>query len=113
MKRALDSVRSKITQEVYKDQPRGSRSVDFLEDFEIFGSHKYVKFIPQDEDEYVNLKQDSTLILFDYPLDYDFPDSFFEDRANNAMGNELVEYYTTVALDRTLPSAVSTQEIAE
>lgn len=113
MQRALDSVKSKIAQGIYTYRPRGNRSQDFLEDFEIFGSHKYVKFVPQDDASYEAMKQDSTLILFDYPLDYDFPDTFFEDRADNATGDEIVEYYTTVAVDKSLPSGVARQEIAE
>ena len=112
MQRALDSVRAKVNRGVYNYKPT-KRTADFLEDFEIYGTHKYVKFVPNNDDEYNAMKQDSTLILFDYPLDYDFPDSYFADRADNATGNELVEYYTTVALDRTLPSGVSKQDLAE
>lgn len=37
--------------------------------FNIRVTHEYIKFIPADSAAYIKLIQDSTLILFDYPLD--------------------------------------------
>ncbi len=41
------------------------------DDFEIITTHLYVKFSPTTEQELDNLMVDSTLVLYDYPLDYE------------------------------------------
>lgn len=41
------------------------------DDFEITATHLYVKFIPKNEEELDILMVDSTLVLYDYPLDYE------------------------------------------
>lgn len=114
MRTALDSLKAKVERGEYKYRSFSTQrsSNDFLENFTIETSHKYVKLTPQDEDEYANLKRDSTLILFDYPLDYNFLDSFFDSR-ENADGSEVVDYYTTVLLSRSLPSGVARQDLAD
>lgn len=40
-------------------------------EFNIETTHHYVKFFPQNDEEYDLLTSDSTLILYDYPLDYE------------------------------------------
>ncbi|NPD86799.1 hypothetical protein HNS38_18700 [Lentimicrobium sp. L6] len=37
----------------------------------VYTSHYYVRFLPEDENELDFLLQDSTIELFDYPLDYE------------------------------------------
>ncbi|MCK4662900.1 MAG: hypothetical protein KAT68_08550 [Bacteroidales bacterium] len=44
---------------------------DFKPEFQVKTSHLYVRFLPRDEKELDLLKQDTTLELFDYPLDYE------------------------------------------
>ncbi|WP_158980818.1 hypothetical protein [Flavobacterium sp. I-STPP5a] len=41
------------------------------EDLEIVATHLYIKFAPKTEQELDNLTVDSTLVLYDYPLDYE------------------------------------------
>lgn len=41
------------------------------DDFEIVATHLYIKFAPKTEQELDNLTIDSTLVLYDYPLDYE------------------------------------------
>lgn len=38
---------------------------------DISATHLYVRFLPKNEDELTVLKNDTTLDLFDYPLDYE------------------------------------------
>ncbi|MFZ6013393.1 MAG: hypothetical protein ACOYXT_23830 [Bacteroidota bacterium] len=51
------------------------------EDIAITVTHLYVKFKPQNEDELAILKRDSTLILYEYPLDYEIVEAgtFYHD----------------------------------
>jgi len=39
--------------------------------FKIKPTHKYIRFLPKNEKEWGILKSDTTLILYDYPLDYE------------------------------------------
>ena len=41
------------------------------ENVDIVATHLYVKFIPKTENELDIVKRDSTLVLYDYPLDYE------------------------------------------
>jgi len=34
-------------------------------------THYYVRFLPETKEEYAQLTSDTTLVLFDYPLDYE------------------------------------------
>jgi hypothetical protein len=42
-----------------------------LDDIEITTTDLYVRFLPQDSTQYKQLKNDTTLTLFDFPLDYE------------------------------------------
>lgn len=59
MKKALANLR--------KSRPEAKMATD---DFEVTTTHLYVKFTPKNEAELDALKADSTLVLYDYPLDY-------------------------------------------
>lgn len=83
-----------------------------IQNFTIEPNYKYVKFSPADEEQEVILKSDSTLVMVDYPLNYQDADHYYI-----ATGNEIPEegsinpYYTSVPLNKNLPAAVPTQEL--
>ncbi|WP_299128260.1 hypothetical protein [uncultured Winogradskyella sp.] len=67
--------------------------------------------MPQTEEELALLKQDSTLILSDHPLDYEFDDAFHDTRPQLSEG-QIPEYFTTVPIAQSLPS-VNHEELAQ
>jgi len=48
---------------------------------EILPTHKYMRFLPQDEEEWDILKSDTAIVLYDFPLDYEIQDTgtFYHD----------------------------------
>ena len=73
-------------------------------DFEITTTHLYIRFKPKDEEELNLLQKDTTLILFDHPLDYEISEEgdFFQDPD---IPDELPTYqYTSVEVDKKLPN---------
>lgn len=50
---------------------KNSASRTTTENADIEATHLYVKFIPKTENELDIIKRDSTLVLYDYPLDYE------------------------------------------
>lgn len=69
-----------------------------IEDLEIVTSHLYVMYEPETIQEEAELKQDSTLILADYPLDYDFTQEDLDARPA-LMEQEIPDYYTAIRID--------------
>lgn len=66
-------------------------------------THLYLKFKPQNEEELTLLKQDTTLELFDYPLDYEIEEGglFYHDPE---VPNDQPTYqYVAVEIDHNLP----------
>ena len=114
MKKALDTIKAKVARGEYflpNNQPRQKSNSNILEQFNVSTSHEYIKFSPQSEDEMALLKQDSTLYLVDYPLDYEFDDAWHDNRPELAEG-QFPEYFTSVAVGKSLPN-VSNEKIAE
>lgn len=74
------------------------RAMELLSDFEIEPSHLYVMYEPATIEEEAELKQDSTLVLADYPLDYEFTDEELANRPPLAEG-EIPDYYTAILVD--------------
>ena len=73
-------------------------------DFEITTTHLYIRFKPKDEEELNLLQKDTTLILFDHPLDYEISEEgdFYQDPE---IPDELPTYqYTSVEVDKKLPN---------
>ncbi len=60
MKKALQALR-----------PENQLKSVAIEDFEIETTHLYVRFLPDNEEQFDVLKKDTLLDLFDYPLDYE------------------------------------------
>ena len=71
--------------------------------FEIETSHLYVKFEPKTEAEEAVLKQDSTVVLFDYPLDYEFTEKTLASRPQ-LDSTAVPNYYTAIAVNSEIAS---------
>ena len=74
------------------------RAMELLMDFDIEPSHLYVMYEPETIEEEAELKKDSTLILADNPLDYEFTDEELANRPALAEG-EIPDYYTAILVD--------------
>lgn len=114
MKRAMDTIKAKVARGVYTVKPsQGQRSsnTDLLDGVTIEASHLYVKFTPQSEQEISSLKQDSTIFYTDYPLDIEFPESWYSNRPELPEGT-LPEYFTSIPVSKSLPP-VTSQTIGE
>ena len=67
MQIALDSLLAN------KESLNGSmRAPSTLDEFEITATDLYIRYLPKDSTEYRTLMNDSTLTLFDFPLDYEW-----------------------------------------
>lgn len=69
-----------------------------MEELGIETSDLYVMYEPETIEEEAELKQYSTLILADYPLDYDYTQEELDSRPVLAEG-EIPEYYTAIRID--------------
>jgi hypothetical protein len=114
MKMALDTIKAKVARGEYKlgsSQARYRKSSNLIDQFNVTTSHRYIKFTPQSEEEAALLKQDSTIILADYPLDYEFDDDFYTNRPELPEG-EMPEYFASIPSGKSLPN-VSYEQLAE
>lgn len=103
MKRALDSVKAKMTI---------SKTAKSTSDFDIETSHLYVKIEPKTKEEETLLKKDTAQILFEYPLDYEFPDEISESigvKDTASVGT----YYVSVPKDHVFPDNIKTEVLEE
>jgi hypothetical protein len=50
-------------------------SISNTPDVEITANHLYVRFLPKNDDEWWVLKSDTTILLFDFPLDYEIEET--------------------------------------
>lgn len=97
MKIALNNLKAKIGNTNSKDG----------EGFSVESTHLYIKFSPQTLAEEKMLEEDSTIIVSDYPLDYDYSIDELEEMGYdnpNVIGN----YYTAVPKDHPLPNVPMT-----
>ena len=65
MKIALDTLR-----EIVKQSDGSAFKVNDVDQIELETTDLYVRFLPADSAQFKTLKQDTSLILFDFPLDY-------------------------------------------
>lgn len=75
---------------------------------EISATHRYVKFIPKTEEELSLLKTDSTLTLFQYPLDYEII-QYGSYRDPNIPDSQPTPLYCSVPIDKELPAGVEAE----
>ena len=97
MKQALLNVKQKL------GQPQSKSG----EDFSIETTHLYVKFNPQSLEEEKLLQEDSTIIVSDYPLDYDYSTAELEQMGYDNP-DVIGSYYTAVPKDQPLPNIPKT-----
>ena len=82
------------------------------EEIEITTTHLYIRFKPKNEEELTLLEKDTTLLLFDHPLDYEITEEgdFYQDPE---IPEEQPTYqYTYVEWDKALPN-VSYEIVSE
>ena len=68
-------------------------------------THRYIKFVPKNEDELSLLKLDTTLILFQYPLDHEII-SYGSYRDPSIPEGQPTPLYCSVPVNKELPTAV-------
>jgi hypothetical protein len=83
------------------------------EEIEITTTHLYVKFKPKDELELAILKRDTSLILFEYPLDHEiiYYGSFYRD-PEVPIGTPTYRY-ASVKVDQQFPKEVNHEILSE
>lgn len=91
MRLALQNLKAKKASSTSKEVP-----IDL--EFDVMPNYFYVVFQPQTEAEEAVLKQDSSVVLFDYPLDYEFTDEVLDSRPELAP-NEFPNYYSAIKVD--------------
>lgn len=106
MQKALENVKKNIKSKAIKVKGNSSqRLVESIEEFEIGTSHYYVKLTPQNAAEEDLITADSSMYVFDYPLDYEFTDEYLDNRIPDA--DSIPEYYTSVPVGTELPTVTS------
>lgn len=97
----------KIALEELKNESGLKSGNDSLEliDFEVKTTHLYVRFLPKDSLELQQLEKDS-LILFDYPLDYEIKEGGEYYHDPSIPENQITWQYTTVKADYQFTSGV-------
>ncbi|MFV8356176.1 hypothetical protein ACNQGB_08370 [Flavobacterium sp. XS1P32] len=97
MRKALISLKEKSKSATSRE------SVDSFADFVIDPNYLYVEIAPISAAQEAEIKQDSSLIVFDYPLDYEFTDQVLDSRPQLAP-NEFPVYYSAIKIDSDLAS---------
>ena len=102
MKKALESLQA--------SNPNGRTSE---EEIEITTTHLYIRFKPKDEEELAILKNDSTLTLYDHPLDYEIEETgdFYHDPTIPI--DQPTYQYCAVEMETELPVGVEYELLAE
>lgn len=80
---------------------------------EVPTTHLYLKFKPQDEEQLSILKNDTSIIWYDYPLDYEMPEeggSYYHDP--EVPLDQPTYHYTAVSIDHPLPQGVEYELLA-
>jgi hypothetical protein len=83
-----------------------------VDDIELKTTDLYVRFLPQDSAQYKQLKSDTTLTLFDFPLDYEIKQSgdYYQDPTLKA---PFTWYYTTVKSGYVPPVGIKYEVLQE
>jgi hypothetical protein len=93
MRLALENIKNRKASSTSKGVP-----IDIDPTFDVLPTHLYVEFQPESELEEAVLKSDSSIVLFDYPLDYEFADGVLESRPELAP-NEVPNYYSAIKVN--------------
>lgn len=107
MKIALDSLRAYA-----KDEDDGSMRLKSLSEIEVKPTDLYVRFLPLDSNQYKTLMGDTTLTLFDFPLDYEIKQNgdFYHD---STITTPYTWQYTTVKPGFTPPTGIKYEVLSE
>jgi hypothetical protein len=90
MRKALESLRK--TNQRYADS-----------NFEIVATHLYMRYKPEDELQLNILEKDSTLELYEYPLDYQIPEGLTSYHDKSIPRNKPTFQYCAVPVDYDFP----------
>jgi hypothetical protein len=98
-----------------KTKGKSSTSKEMLvpvDELSIEPNYLYVEIAPTTAAQEAEIKQDSSLIVFDYPLDYEFTDEVLDARPQLAP-NEFPVYYSAIKIDSDMASEVYYQTLEE
>lgn len=113
MKKAFKNVKEKNKANKNKVEEDGpERYIIIEDDYTVETSHLYLKFEPATEEEVFEMKKDSTMVLFDYPLDVEFTDEYLDNRTSSDL-NAIPIYYTSVPVEKEISANTSPQVIEE
>ena len=76
-------------------------------------THLYVRFLPKNEEELSILKRDSTLVLYDYPLDYEIEEKGYFYRDPEVPDGQPTYQYCAIKVNKELPSSIENEILAE
>jgi hypothetical protein len=107
MQKAFENIKTKLN-----SKQISAKSTSSVSNLEITASHYYIKFKPETEEQEGIIKRDTTMILSDYPLDYEFTDEYLDNRPELPEG-KFPEYWVAVPIDKTLPSNVPYEILEE
>ena len=84
-----------------------------VNEIEITTTHLYLRYKPKNQDELNILTADSTLVLYDYPLDYEITEvgNFYKDP--DVTGDQPTYQYCAVPVDKKLPDGVEHELLAK
>lgn len=91
---------------------QGRLDPKMFRDFKVRATHNYVKLRPATLEEEDLIAADTTFIAFDYPLDVDLPESYFEERKELEEG-KIPEYYSSLKLNQKIAYTGSIEQIEE
>jgi hypothetical protein len=107
MKIALDTLKK-----IVNESDQTALKAKAVDEIELKTTDLYVRFLPQDSTQYMALKSDTTLTLFDFPLDYEIKQSgdYYHDPMLTA---PFTWYYTTVKPGYIPPTGIKYEVLQE
>ncbi|QDH79525.1 hypothetical protein FKX85_10935 [Echinicola soli] len=101
---------AKAYQNLVKNDPSGGIAGEKIN---IAATHLYIKFKPANEDELSSLKRDSSLVLYEYPLDYEIEEGggYYHD-PEVPLGVPTYQY-VSLPIDKAIPGGVEHEVLAE
>lgn len=110
--KSLENPYSIDNMQIALDNLRSNAKTTF-DDVDVTTTHLYVKFKPSNEDELAKLTSDSTLVLYDYPLDQEIDESGDYYHDPEIPQDQPTYQYCAVLADKQLPNKVDYEILAE
>ena len=107
---SVENMRKAINELRVLSNKSSAANIDFPD---IQTTHLYVKFKPKNDDELSILKQDSTLILYDYPLDYEIKQDGAYYRDPEVPQDQPTYQYASVKAGKKLPEEIEHEVLSE